>query len=74
MRSYTPISPTHHTDVFEFVIKLYENGRMSRYLKKFKVGDKLKIKTTVCKYHRPNGITHIGMIAAGTGMTDCGYL
>jgi cytochrome-b5 reductase len=68
MRSYTPISPIHQTSVFEFIIKLYDTGRMSRYLKKFKIGDKIKIKSTTNKYYRSKNVKSIGMIAAGTGI------
>jgi len=69
MRSYTPISPLNQTRVFEFIIKLYETGKMSRYLKKLKEGDKLKIKILKTnKYYRSKDIKYIGMIAAGTGI------
>lgn len=49
IRPYTPISPSDLEGELTFLIKRYEEGRMSQYIHALKVGDKLAIKGPIVK-------------------------
>jgi len=68
IRPYTPLNITGTHKSLEFIIKLYKDGRMSRFLNKSPVGYSVKFKTTRNKFYLPPNIKKIGMIAGGTGI------
>jgi len=88
-RKYTPISKVNERGRVIFIIKLYlpcdefpEGGKMSVYLNKMNVGDKIKMEGPkgLLNYHgsgnfmlkrAPIKKTKIGMIAGGSGLTPC---
>uniref|UniRef100_A0A6B2L7X9 Cytochrome-b5 reductase n=1 Tax=Arcella intermedia TaxID=1963864 RepID=A0A6B2L7X9_9EUKA len=68
IRPYTPINGPGEHDVIEFVVKLYPDGRMSRYLSKCSIGSSGKFKTCKNKFTLPQRIKQIGIIAGGAGI------
>ncbi|XP_031555005.1 NADH-cytochrome b5 reductase-like [Actinia tenebrosa] len=68
-RQYTPISPLDACGYFDVLIKIYEDGKMSKYVETWQVGDKVKWKGPFGKFiYTPNRYHHICMLAAGTGI------
>jgi cytochrome-b5 reductase len=69
-RSYTPTSSNKDTGRLELTIKIYEGGKLTPYLSKLEVGDKVEIRGPKgeMKYHK-NLVKELGMIAGGTGIT-----
>uniref|UniRef100_A0A8C0Q2C5 NADH-cytochrome b5 reductase-like n=1 Tax=Canis lupus familiaris TaxID=9615 RepID=A0A8C0Q2C5_CANLF len=68
-RAYTPISPANAEGYFEVLIKCYETGLMSRYVKSWSTGD-----TTFWRgpfgdfFYKPNQHGELLMLASGTGL------
>jgi len=70
IRPYTPTSPSDAVGYFEFVIKVYEGGKMSSHIFNLKPGDTLSLKGPLPKIKiSPNFKKEIGMVAGGTGIT-----
>ncbi|KAI8146343.1 hypothetical protein BJV82DRAFT_510116 [Fennellomyces sp. T-0311] len=70
IRPYTPTSHEETQGYVEFVIKDYDQGKMSRHIHKLKPGDTLDIKGPIPKYNWDQGkVENVGMIAGGTGIT-----
>ncbi|KZT02097.1 ferredoxin reductase-like protein [Laetiporus sulphureus 93-53] len=70
IRPYTPISPPEQEGELNFLIKHYDNGRMSKYIYELKPGEKLAIKGPIMKIpYKINEHDQVGMIAGGTGIT-----
>lgn len=69
-RSYTPTSSNKDAGRLELTIKIYEGGKLTPYLSKLSVGDKVEIRGPKgeMKYHK-NLVKELGMIAGGTGLT-----
>ncbi|RPA80540.1 hypothetical protein BJ508DRAFT_415348 [Ascobolus immersus RN42] len=69
-RSYTPVSNDTDMGRMELVIKVYEGGLITNYLKNLKIGDLVEFRGPkgAMRYHRDLA-KHIGMIAGGTGIT-----
>jgi cytochrome-b5 reductase len=69
-RSYTPTSSNKDTGRLELTIKIYEGGKLTPYLSKLNIGDKVEIRGPKgeMKYHK-NLVKELGMIAGGTGIT-----
>ena len=71
-RAYTPVSDDAQLGSVDFVIKLYEQGKMSKIISKLKVGDRLLFKGPKGKLqYKANYKTEIGMVAGGSGITPC---
>lgn len=49
IRPYTPISPSDQEGEFTFLIKRYEEGKMSQYIHNLKPGENLAIKGPIMK-------------------------
>ncbi|OBZ66024.1 NADH-cytochrome b5 reductase 2 [Grifola frondosa] len=70
IRPYTPVSPSYAEGELAFLIKRYEEGKMSQHIHSLKPGDKLAIKGPIMKFpFKINEFQEIGMIAGGTGIT-----
>jgi len=70
VRPYTPISPSEQEGELTFLIKRYEEGKMSQYIHDLKVGESLGIKGPITKFPiEINQFDQVGMIAGGSGIT-----
>ncbi|XP_077993773.1 NADH-cytochrome b5 reductase-like [Glandiceps talaboti] len=68
-RQYTPISPIEVKGYFDVLIKIYETGKMSQYVKTWKKGDMIEWRGPFGKFtYKPNKYNHVIMLAAGTGV------
>ncbi|KAI0801561.1 cytochrome-b5 reductase [Fomes fomentarius] len=69
IRPYTPISPSDLSGELIFLIKNYDQGKMSKYIHDLKPGQKLSIKGPIPKFeYKINQFTQVGMIAGGSGI------
>ncbi len=77
VRPYTPTSLEGESlESFDLLIKKYDNGALTPHLFSLKPGDKISVKGPIEKYpledrldSREDRISHICMIAGGTGIT-----
>lgn len=70
IRPYTPISPSEQEGELTFMIKRYEEGKMSQHIHGLKVGESLGIKGPISKFpYEANQFDEVGMIAGGSGIT-----
>ncbi|RPD54450.1 cytochrome-b5 reductase [Lentinus tigrinus ALCF2SS1-7] len=70
IRPYTPISPSDLPGELTFLVKKYDEGKMSKYIHEMKLGDKLSIKGPIPKFdYKINQFDEVGMIAGGSGIT-----
>lgn len=70
MRSYTPISSDDDRGHFKLLVKSYEKGNISRYLSLLTLGQTVRVKGPKGQFkYEPGLVTHLGMIAGGTGIT-----
>jgi cytochrome-b5 reductase len=72
IRPYTPVSVSDQEGYFDLMIKVYENGKMSKHINMMNPGDKIEFMGPWPKwnYHaRPSQLHRICMIAGGTGLT-----
>ncbi|KAN0060931.1 NADH-cytochrome b5 reductase [Thecaphora frezii] len=70
IRPYTPVSSPDTAGHIDFLIKRYENGKMTNYVHNLKPGDKLGIKGPIAKFpYKANEFESIGLIAGGSGIT-----
>ncbi|KAA0197672.1 hypothetical protein HAZT_HAZT012198 [Hyalella azteca] len=68
-RQYTPVSEMDAVGRFEVIIKLYENGRMSQLIKKWKVGDMILWRGPFGTFsYSRNTCKRIILVGAGTGI------
>ncbi|XP_075011812.1 NADH-cytochrome b5 reductase-like isoform X1 [Calonectris borealis] len=68
-RAYTPISPGNAEGYFEVLIKCYEAGLMSQYIKTWKKGDMVFWRGPFGGFpYRPNKHGELLMLASGTGL------
>ncbi|GBF98859.1 hypothetical protein Rsub_11463 [Raphidocelis subcapitata] len=71
-RPYTPVTDDDTPGAVEFVIKLYDQGKMSQVLSKMRVGDAMLMKGPRGRFSYTRNMKRaIGMIAGGTGITPC---
>lgn len=71
-RPYTPVTDDDTPGAVEFVIKLYEQGKMSQVLSSMKVGDSMQMKGPRGRFSYTRNMKRaFGMIAGGTGITPC---
>ncbi|KAK4183951.1 hypothetical protein QBC35DRAFT_535336 [Podospora australis] len=70
-RSYTPISNNSDLGRIELLIKVYDQGLMTKHLEAMKVGETIDIRGPkgAMQYKPLSYAKHIGMIAGGTGIT-----
>lgn len=67
-RPFTPVDCSG--DHFDFLIKLYEDGKMSSYLRTLRKGDSVEMRGPFGMFHFDlNELSDILMICAGTGIT-----
>lgn len=70
IRPYTPISPPDTIGSATFVIKKYDQGKMSTYLHSLKEGDGITVKGPIQKYKlERNQHKQIALLGGGTGIT-----
>ncbi|KAK7686547.1 hypothetical protein QCA50_010147 [Cerrena zonata] len=70
IRPYTPVSPPDLEGELTFLIKRYEEGKMSQYIHGLKPGETLAIKGPITKFpYQANQFEQVGMIAGGSGIT-----
>lgn len=71
LRSYTPTSiDSDASGFFELLIKVYEQGNISKHIDSLKLGDLLKVKGPRGHFqYEKNKWAHLCMIAGGTGIT-----
>lgn len=70
IRPYTPTSDVNQKGTIEFVIKTYENGKMSKHLHELKPNDTVSFKGPIVKWKwEPNQYKSITLIGGGTGIT-----
>lgn len=68
-RQYTPISDINKRGVFEVLIKIYPNGKVTQMIKDWKVGDMIPWRGPFGSFlYRENTYKRIVMLAAGTGI------
>ncbi|XP_045157707.2 NADH-cytochrome b5 reductase-like [Mercenaria mercenaria] len=68
-RQYTPVSDVGEKSFFELLIKIYETGRMSQYVKTWTVGTMVQIRGPCGTFeYRPNKYRRLYMLAVGTGI------
>ncbi|XP_002731243.2 NADH-cytochrome b5 reductase-like [Saccoglossus kowalevskii] len=68
-RQYTPISTLDLIGYFDVLIKIYQNGKMSSYIKTWNIGDKIEWRGPFGTFsYKPNKFQRIIMFAAGTGL------
>ncbi|KAM6343640.1 NADH-cytochrome b5 reductase-like isoform 1-T1 [Alca torda] len=68
-RAYTPISPGNAEGYFEVLMKCYEAGLMSQYIKTWKKGDMVFWRGPFGGFpYRPNKYGELLMLASGTGL------
>ncbi|XP_008072461.1 NADH-cytochrome b5 reductase-like [Carlito syrichta] len=68
-RAYTPISPADAEGYFEVLIKCYQTGLMSQYVKSWKAGDTAFWRGPFGRFfYKPNQYGELLMLAAGTGL------
>jgi cytochrome-b5 reductase len=70
-RAYTPISDLKYSNMgqFEVLIKLYESGKMSKYIQKLKDDDVVEWRGPCGNFsYVPNSYRHLLMLCAGTGI------
>ncbi|XP_070381005.1 NADH-cytochrome b5 reductase-like isoform X4 [Dermacentor albipictus] len=68
-RQYTPVSPPSALGFFEVIIKVYPQGRMSKYIKTLKEGCSVDWRGPLGGLdYKPNVHKHMLLLAAGTGI------
>ncbi|XP_060551467.1 NADH-cytochrome b5 reductase-like [Ruditapes philippinarum] len=68
-RQYTPVSDTGAKSFFELLIKIYETGRMSQYVKTWIVGTEVQMRGPCGTFeYQPNKYKRLYMLAVGTGI------
>jgi cytochrome-b5 reductase len=71
IRPYTPVMPDDEgAKTFDMVVKIYEQGKMSKHIGSLKPGDELEINGPNLKYaYEANKEGHVGLVAGGSGLT-----
>ncbi|XP_054836669.1 NADH-cytochrome b5 reductase-like isoform X2 [Eublepharis macularius] len=68
-RAYTPITPVNAEGYFEVLIKCYEGGLMSQYVRSWKHGEAVSWRGPFGGFpYRPNQYGQLLMLASGTGL------
>ncbi|EGV64734.1 NADH-cytochrome b5 reductase [Yamadazyma tenuis] len=70
VRSYTPISTDDQTGYFDLLIKVYEQGNITKHIDSKKIGETIDVRGPKGFFtYTPNMVKSFGMIAGGTGIT-----
>lgn len=70
IRPYTPVSDPSQKGTVDFIIKTYEQGKMSKHIDELKEGDTLSFKGPIVKWKwEPNQFDSVALIGGGTGIT-----
>ena len=70
VRSYTPISSDENAGYFDLLLKSYPTGNVSKHMASLRVGQTIRVKGPKgAMIYTPNMVSHLGMIAGGTGIT-----
>lgn len=70
IRPYTPTSDTKEQGTFQLVVKVYDQGLMSKHIHSLKPSDSLSFKGPIVKYKwDANRHKEIALLGAGTGIT-----
>lgn len=71
VRPYTPVSTNAMIGMFQLVIKVYDQGKMSQHLNKLPIGSDVAFKHIQfnVKIQYPFGHKHLTMLVGGTGIT-----
>lgn len=70
VRSYTPISTDDQKGYFDLLIKVYEQGNITRYVDSKNIGETINVRGPKGFFtYTPNMVKSLGMIAGGTGIT-----
>uniref|UniRef100_A0A131YC86 NADH-cytochrome b5 reductase n=1 Tax=Ixodes ricinus TaxID=34613 RepID=A0A131YC86_IXORI len=68
-RQYTPISPSAQRGTFEVLIKIYPNGKMSKYIDSLTEGSLVEWRGPFGELnYKPNSHKQLILLAAGTGI------
>ncbi|KAI0931100.1 hypothetical protein AcW1_001413 [Taiwanofungus camphoratus] len=69
-RPYTPVSLPDERGELTFLVKKYDEGKLSKYIHELKSGEKLSIKGPIMKFqYKINEFDEVGMVAGGSGIT-----
>lgn len=69
IRSYTPISNDKDKGVIDLVVKIYEQGILTKHLASLQLGDEVDFRGPMGRMKYRSGFCgHIGMVAGGTGI------
>merc|ERR1719197_230802 len=69
-RSYTPITDDDSKGYFDLLVKVYDQGTMSRHLDQLSVGETVEMRGPKGKFEYEEGkYSKIGMLCGGTGIT-----
>ncbi|KAK4762196.1 hypothetical protein SAY87_030080 [Trapa incisa] len=70
IKPYTPTTLDTDVGIFELVIKMYPQGRMSHHFREMRVGDYLAVKGPKGRFKYQTGQVRVfGMLAGGSGIT-----
>ncbi|KAK4792177.1 hypothetical protein SAY86_022612 [Trapa natans] len=70
IKPYTPTTLDSDVGIFELVIKMYPQGRMSHHFREMSVGDYLAVKGPKGRFrYQPGQVRAFGMLAGGSGIT-----
>jgi len=70
IKPYTPVSGDEKPGAMDLVVKVYDQGKVSKAFGEMKVGDSMAMKGPFKKFeYKPNEKKEIGMIAGGSGIT-----
>lgn len=70
VRSYTPISTDDQTGYFDLLIKVYEQGNITKHVDSKKIGETIDVRGPKGFFtYTPGMVESFGMIAGGTGIT-----
>mmetsp|Transcript_64492 Transcript_64492/g.104365 ORF Transcript_64492/g.104365 Transcript_64492/m.104365 type:complete len:312 (-) Transcript_64492:1249-2184(-) len=70
IRPYTPVSGDETPGRMELVVKVYEQGKVSKAFGNLKAGDFMEMKGPFKKFeYKPNEKKEIGMVCGGSGIT-----
>ncbi|KAI0461483.1 hypothetical protein LJB42_000780 [Komagataella kurtzmanii] len=70
LRSYTPTSTDDAKGYFDLLIKVYEQGNITKYVDNLKLGESIRVRGPKGNFtYTPNMVKELNMIAGGTGIT-----
>ncbi|XP_052775450.1 NADH-cytochrome b5 reductase-like isoform X1 [Mya arenaria] len=74
-RQYTPVSDIEQKSSFELLIKVYDKGKMSQYVRTWSVGTEIQLRGPCGNFiYKSNQYKMMLMVAVGTGITPMAQL